>query len=83
MKETAFGESDHMADTPMEEQFDRMSKENYDGIDAELVESLNEAARKSKDVPVFRGLVNVVLLYAMIYLAYHIVVFLVKVVFGD
>lgn len=54
----SFGEQGHVAETPTEEYFDRLSKENYDRIDDELVKGLNDFAEYEKTPRVFCGLFN-------------------------
>lgn len=56
--ENLFGEQGHVAETPMEEYFDRLSKENYDRIDDDLVRSLNDFAAYEKMPRVFCGIFN-------------------------
>ena len=45
IKNTPFGEPDHTAETPMEERFDRISKENYERIDREVMSNIDRMAR--------------------------------------
>ena len=41
--QTPFGEPDHVPHSEMEEQFDKQSKENYERLDREVMDSLREA----------------------------------------
>lgn len=44
--ETPFGEPDHIPHSEMEERFDRQSKENYERIDKEFMDAIEETDRK-------------------------------------
>lgn len=44
--ETPFGEPDHIPHSEMEERFDRQSKENYERIDKELMDAIEETDKK-------------------------------------
>ena len=41
LNDNVFGEEGHTADTPTEEMFDRISRENYERLDRKLDESLD------------------------------------------
>ena len=59
IKNTPFGEPDHTAETPMEERFDRISKENYERIDREVMSGIDEIAQYERKPRFFYAFLHI------------------------